>query len=34
MQIFIEQFKLKKKKKKHIIKNMSKTMVCFEYALV
>lgn len=33
MQIFIEQLKLKKKKN-HMIKNMSKTMVCFEYELV
>lgn len=32
MQIFIEQLKLKKKN--HMIKNMSKTMVCFEYELV
>lgn len=32
MQIFIEQLKLKKIN--HMIKNMSKTMVCFEYELV
>lgn len=32
MQIFIEQLKFKKKN--HMIKNMSKTMVCFEYELV